>query len=166
MQIDKQPPDEGEYGGMGMKKLLVMIVACGIAGCMSEEEAADLDEAVTEADTEEQAVSEPEESNLVEVDPAFASCGTVGPNIDNRRVNDAAFPNAANQRSGSSTSCVTLGVLQPTDDAIYFCYTRTSTLTWTYLQNVRTGKRGWVRDDLLRLNSDGFSRGSLKHCGF
>jgi hypothetical protein len=32
--------------------------------------------------------------------------------------------------------------------------------TWTYLLNVRTQKRGWVRDDLLKY------RGSSQPCGF
>ncbi|MFC7615459.1 hypothetical protein ACFQV2_20125 [Actinokineospora soli] len=38
--------------------------------------------------------------------------------------------------------------------------------TWTYLRNLRTGVRGWVRDDLLDLNADGQTRGSLSYCGF
>jgi hypothetical protein len=29
-------------------------------------------------------------------------------------------------------------VLQPTDDAVYFCYTIGTSGTWTYLQNLRT----------------------------
>jgi hypothetical protein len=82
----------------------------------------------------------------------FAACGQTGPNWTNKITTNAAYPNAANQRSGSSTSCVALGVLQPTDDALYYCYTGASDGTWTYLKNLRTGVRGWVRDDLLRDN--------------
>lgn len=80
------------------------------------------------------------------------------------RTNDAAFTGAANQRSGSSTGCAAVGVLQPTDDALYFCFTcvpsDTCTETWTYHQNIRTGVRGWTRDDLLR------GDGSFTFCGF
>jgi hypothetical protein len=52
-------------------------------------------------------------------------------------------------------------VLQPTDDARYFCWTEGNDgFTWTYLQNLRTNVRGWVRDNLL----DNF--GSTEWCGF
>jgi hypothetical protein len=90
----------------------------------------------------------------------FAACGKTGPNLTNKITTNASYPNAANQRSGSSTSCVAVGALQPTDDALYYCYTAASDGTWTYLKNVRTGVRGWVRDDLLRDN------GSFDWCGF
>jgi hypothetical protein len=89
-----------------------------------------------------------------------APCGTSGPNLQNERVDDAAFQGAANQRSGSSTGCWAPGVLQPTDDALYFCYTGAADGTWTYLRNLRTGVQGWIRDDLLRNN------GSSRYCGF
>ncbi|HEU4408630.1 MAG TPA: hypothetical protein VFS43_25435 [Polyangiaceae bacterium] len=90
-----------------------------------------------------------------------AACGKTGPNLDTKIVADAASPNSANQRSGSSTGCAAVGVLQPTDDADYYCYTAGNDgFTWTYLSNRRTGVRGWVRDDLLRDN------GSFKWCGF
>jgi hypothetical protein len=93
--------------------------------------------------------------------PLNASCGTVGPNLGNEFNADAPRGDAANQRSGSSTSCTILGVLQPTDDATYFCWTRaTDGLTWTHLRNERTGVKGWVRDDLLDDNGSGFN------CGF
>jgi hypothetical protein len=49
------------------------------------------------------------------------------------RTNDAAFTGAAKQRSGSSTGCVAVGVLQPTDDALDFCFTDGNDgFTWTY----------------------------------
>ena len=84
--------------------------------------------------------------------PQFASCGRAGSTGIQERVNDAAFHGAAKQRSGSSTDCGAPGALQPTDDALYFCFTwdQTFTFSWTYLQNLRTGVRGWTRDDLLR----------------
>jgi len=99
------------------------------------------------------------------VSPMHAPCGTTGPNIDNRVDADAPSGGAANQRSGtiaaSSTNCVILGVLQPTDDALYFCWTAGNDgFTWTYLRNQRTGVRGWVRDNLLDGN------GSDDWCGF
>jgi hypothetical protein len=98
-----------------------------------------------------------------ELEPAHAACGTTGPNLDNRRVNDASSPNTANQRTGSSTGCAAPGALQPTDDALYFCWTQGNDgFTWTYLQNLRTGVRGWVRDDLLRLVDN--IRGAKKNC--
>jgi hypothetical protein len=94
------------------------------------------------------------------VAPLNAPCGTAGPNLQNQRFNDAPAGGAAKQRSGSSTGCTAPGVLQPTDDAIYFCWTGNGNFTWTYLQNIRTGVRGWVRDDLLDGN------GSNRFCGF
>lgn len=90
----------------------------------------------------------------------FAACGRVGPNLENRFVADAPLGGAANQRSGSSTSCPRPGILQPTHDAIYYCYTVAPDGTWTYLLNVATGVHGWVRDDLLDFN------GSFAYCGF
>lgn len=101
------------------------------------------------------------------IGPMYASCGTAGPNLENRVEGNAPADGTANQRSGSSTSCPAPGALQPTDDALYFCYTAGHDgYTWTYLRNQRTTVRGWVRDDLLDLNVDGFSRGSIKYCGF
>ena len=79
-----------------------------------------------------------------------AACGSGAPNKEKHRVNDAAFRGPANQRTGSSTGCPAIGVLQPTDDAVYFCFTHGTGGTWTYLQNLRTGVRGWVLDSLLR----------------
>jgi hypothetical protein len=98
------------------------------------------------------------------ITPESAACGRAGNTSSSVRTNDAAFTGAANQRSGSSTGCVAVGVLQPTDDALYFCFTcvpsDTCTETWTYNQNLRTGVRGWTRDDLLR------NDGSFTFCGF
>src|SRR5215475_12518707 len=97
------------------------------------------------------AVAVPAGASTGGVGPLYASCGTVGPNLDNHYVYDAPVSGAVNQRSGSSTSCGIPGVLQPTDDAIYYCWTvGNDGYTWTYLKNVRTGVRGWSRDDLLK----------------
>lgn len=101
------------------------------------------------------------------VGPMHANCGQAGPNLENRVEADAPTGGAANQRSGSSTGCSAPGALQPTDDALYFCYTSGNDgFTWTYLRNQRTGVRGWVRDTLLDINPDGVTRGSLRYCGF
>jgi hypothetical protein len=96
------------------------------------------------------------------ISPQHAFCGRAGPNLDgNNNVRDAANT-AARQRNGSTTDCPALGVLQLSDDADYHCFTfqANSDFTWTYLRNLRTGVRGWVRDDLLD------DRGSFEHCGF
>jgi hypothetical protein len=96
-----------------------------------------------------------------DIGPLFASCGTTVPDLDTGHENvvDPART-AANQRSGSSTSCAILGVLQTSDNADYYCWTSSNDgFTWTYLRNIRTGVRGWVRDDLLK---DG---GSFVWCG-
>jgi len=101
------------------------------------------------------------------IGPMHANCGTAGPNLENRVEADAPAGGAANQRSGSSTGCSAPGALQPTDDALYYCYTwGNDDYSWTYLRNQRTGVRGWVRDTLLDLNADGVTRGSIAYCGF
>jgi hypothetical protein len=97
------------------------------------------------------------------VGPLHAPCGTAGQNLENRVHADAPASGAVNQRSGtravSSTDCVIVGVLQPTDDARYWCWTLGNDgFTWTYLENLRTHVRGWSRDNLL----DDF--GSNKQC--
>lgn len=90
-----------------------------------------------------------------------APCGTAGPNLQNSVNANAPKDGAANQRSGSSTSCGIPGVLQPSDDARYYCWTwGNDGKSWTYLRNERTGVKGWVRDELLDNN------GSNRNCGF
>jgi hypothetical protein len=86
------------------------------------------------------------------ITPEFAACGRSGVTLlPPDFVINAAFMGPANQRSGSSTSCSVRGVLQPTDDALYFCWTRGNDgFTWTYNLDLNTGVRGWTRDDLLR----------------
>jgi hypothetical protein len=98
-----------------------------------------------------------------EISPAAAACGR-SPSSDldtvKENVRDASNT-SARQRTGSSTSCTARGQLEPSDDADYWCYTwATGTESWTFLTNLRTGVRGWVRDDLLDDN------GSARHCGF
>lgn len=129
-------------------------------------------ESATPADPEQQPVDENlldpllaaeiAKDKLSALEPSFAphhaSCGTTfdRPGV---RVNDVAITGAARQRRGSSVDCPADGALQPSDDALYFCYTNANDgLTWTYNQNIRTGVRGWTRDDLLR------GRGSPTHC--
>jgi hypothetical protein len=104
------------------------------------------------------------------ISPMHAPCGTAGPNLENRVELDAPLSGAVNQRNGtvsaSPTNCTIVGQLQPTDDARYFCFTLANDgFTWTYLQNQRTGVRGWSRDDLLDVNPDG-TQGSVFYCGF
>jgi len=97
------------------------------------------------------------------VQPDAASCGRTGPTGSSTTTVDALAPgnSAAKIRSGSSTGCTPLGQLNPGDDATYFCFTAAGSFTWTFLQDlVRGGKRGWVRDDLLR------DDGSFTFCGF
>ena len=89
-----------------------------------------------------------------------AACGRNGPNYQNQRFNDAPRSGPANIRNGSSTSCPAVGVLMPTDDAVYYCYTVGSGGTWTFLRDLRTGVVGWVLDSLLDAN------GSSRYCGF
>jgi hypothetical protein len=102
--------------------------------------------------------------------PMHAPCGTTAPNLENRVEADAPLSGAVNQRNGtranSSTDCVILGQLQPTDDALYYCYTvGNDGFLWTYLRNQRTGVRGWSRDNLLDFNANG-TQGSVRYCGF
>jgi hypothetical protein len=87
-----------------------------------------------------------------------ASCGTNPPDKDSGSWL-ATARSAANERSGSSTSCTIKGVAQTSDRLDYHCYTDGNDgYTWTYLRNDRTGVAGWVRDDLLKDN------GSFVYC--
>jgi hypothetical protein len=104
--------------------------------------------------------------NAEPLPPGIAACGMTAPNLGNERVNDASSPGSARQRSGSSTACAALGELQPTDDAIYFCFTAANEFTWTYLENLRTHVRGWTRDDLLKPPAGHVIGGSSKFCQF
>ncbi|MEU0988697.1 SH3 domain-containing protein [Streptomyces sp. NPDC005953] len=90
---------------------------------------------------------------------AYASCGTGFGDKDGSAWKKTAG-DGTNQRSGSSTSCPTLGVAYSTHSLDYHCYTQigATTETWTYLRNDSTGAYGWVRDDKLSDN------GSKKPC--
>ena len=102
--------------------------------------------------------------------PNAAACGKAGDTSSSVRTNDAAFTGAAKQRSGSSTGCTAPGALQPTDDALYYCFTCTTDCSdigsWTYNKNIRTGVSGWTRNDLLRPEPGGPVNGSSRFCGF
>lgn len=72
-----------------------------------------------------------------------------------------AAPNGVNIRTGSSTSCTSVGQAQASHTLDYYCYTvGNDGYTWTYLKDLSTGKLGWVRDDLLA------DDGSFYYCGF
>ena len=167
---------------------VLSIALLGATGCMGEDDLVRLDDVADDGSfPEAEALDEAEqaehedvigdlevaaaiaEARMTEFEPAttalrHAPCGTPGPNVGNERVNDAAITGAARQRSGSSTGCTAPGAIQPSDDVIYFCWTWQSDFqfSWTYLRNLRTGVRGWVRDDLLRFG------GALNEdwCGF
>lgn len=137
--------DENASEGLGQEGLSEQAVSEGTAsGALAEP--TDLERAAAIADAK-MASLDPEA-----VTPEFAACGRSGFTIlPPDLVRNAASMGAANQRSGSSTSCAVRGVLQPTDDALFFCWTRGNDgFTWTFNLNLRTGVRGWTRDDLLR----------------
>lgn len=90
---------------------------------------------------------------------ANAPCGKTASDIDHSSY-VAATSSAANIRTGSSTGCTSIGSLLAGQHIDYYCYTTTSTYTWSYLRDVDTGKVGWVRDDLLP------GDGSYVYCGF
>jgi hypothetical protein len=96
------------------------------------------------------------------INPDSAACGKNGPTSSSTRTNNALAPgvSAAKIRTGSSTGCTAVGQLNPGDDATYFCFTLAGSFTWTFLQDIQSGKRGWTRDDLLR------DDGSFNFCGF
>lgn len=150
-----------------MKRLMVTVFALGMSACAldpagDQPEQQVLDEELV-SPSPEYLASAKAQAAAASDSSDFASCGTAGPNIGNEFNADAPLGGAANQRSGSSTGCTILGVLQPTDDATYFCWTRGNDgFTWTYLRNQRTNVRGWVRDDLLDDNGAAFDN----NCGF
>jgi hypothetical protein len=68
--------------------------------------------------------------------------------------------------TGSDINCTAIGLLSAGQRADYYCYTvnQSSGYTWTYLRDVATGKKGWVRDDTLPLVNG--THGSYAYCGF
>jgi len=135
--------------------LCLLLPACGIDTSL---DASDSDESMDNEDESKALL----EQGITDEEPGFAPCGTGGPNLQNEVIGNAASPSGgAKQHNGSTINCTAIGVLQPTDDARYFCWTMApSGHTWTFLRNVRTGVLGWTRDDLLRQN------GSNRWCGF
>jgi len=138
-----------------MKRLMLTIFALGMSACgldptQDQPDQRDPGDGVATAEIGDPAGTSGD-AIADSVSPANAACGTGATNRQNLLVADASSPNAANQRSGSSTSCTSLGALQPTDDAVYFCFTNGNDgFRWTYLRNARTGVLGWVRGDLLK----------------
>lgn len=67
----------------------------------------------------------------------------------NRDSTVGGFLTSASIRTGPSTRCASVGLGQRGHRADYYCYVSGDGGTWTYLRDINTGKRGWVRDDLL-----------------
>jgi hypothetical protein len=170
-----------------IKAMLFAIAISGVSACidgqpgddmrgegLDDSSAVEPDSALTEhLDPERAAASEKARTALVgtaTITPDSAACGRAGNTSSSVRVNDAAFTGSARQRSGSSTSCPAPGQLEPTDDALYYCFTCTSDCSdigsWTYNKNLRTGVSGWTRNDLLRPEPGGPFNGSSRWCGF
>jgi len=172
----------GIIGGIAALPLYV-----AISGCAADptEDGAQQQSLATESSPEQQSLSEVMASGKFEIPAAklqamedaarvlesggpiaqHAACGRSGPNLDHAVHADAPASGAVNQRNGtiavSSTNCPILGVLQPTDDAEYFCWTTGNDgFTWSFTRSIRTGVRGWSRDNLL----DNF--GAINNCGF
>jgi hypothetical protein len=93
------------------------------------------------------------------VAPLNAGCGSKASNLDDRTGHVTS--NYVNVRTGSSTSCTSLGQAQTSHSLDYYCYTwQNGTTSWTYLKDTNTGVTGWIRDDNLSNN------GSPRWCGF
>lgn len=91
----------------------------------------------------------PPKGDGVSVQHYACNSSVVPPNTDPISAITGAS-SGARIRTGSSTSCTSVGASEPSDRLDYYCWTLGSDrATWTYLRNVRTGKRGWTRDDLL-----------------
>lgn len=151
-----------------MKKFMMMLFAFGMSACAldpagnpSDQQVPD--EASIPANPDYLATAKAQQARAQNlISPDFAACGKVGPNLQDQVISNASQGSGgANIRNGSSTSCPALGVLEPTDDARYFCFTGGNDgFAWTFLRDTRTKVEGWVRDDLLRLG------GSIDFCGF
>ena len=77
------------------------------------------------------------------------ACGVSEPDWDKSTWKEKART-AANQRSGTSTTCAALGVAQTSDVLDYHCFASGENGSWTYLRNTRTNVQGWVKDSLLK----------------
>ena len=73
-------------------------------------------------------------------------CGYVPPDLDPTTVR---ANRTANIRTGPSTRCTSVGLTHPGDRLNYHCYVQGQGGTWTYLRNVTTRKKGWVKDSFL-----------------
>jgi hypothetical protein len=86
------------------------------------------------------------------LDPAPANYDTVIGHTTGSNVNI---------RVGSGTNCASVGQAQTSHSLDYYCYTwGLDGYSWTYVKDLTTAKRGWIRDDLLSGN------GSYDWCGF
>jgi len=96
---------------------------------------------------------------------AGAACGRAPASDIDNSSNVTANVNTK-IHTGSDINCTAIGLLSAGDHANYWCYTinQGSGLTWTYLKDVTTGKKGWVRDDTLPLVNG--THGSYAYCGF
>ena len=94
---------------------------------------------------------------LIGVTPTVASAASCPDNgwrnITQARVNDNFKGTGVNIRTGPSTSCTSIGQGQPTHDTVLHCYKVSGGYLWTHLYNLNTAKNGWVRGDLLHINS-------------
>jgi len=161
----------GVISGLAAIAFYVAVSGCGLEAPNDSAEQQSLSEVVASAKFEiPSAKMKAMEDAAGAIDPGrpgpqHAPCGTAGPNLDHAIHADAPVSGAVNQRNGTialtSTNCPILGVLQETDDAEYFCWTLANDgFTWTYARSIRTGVRGWSRDNLL----DGF--GAVNQCPF
>jgi hypothetical protein len=87
--------------------------------------------------------------------PASAqTCGLPGPNRTQLRVNNNFRTNGVNIRTGPSTNCTSVGQGQATHDTVLHCFRiGTDGFIWTHLFDLDTGRQGYVRSDLLFVNS-------------
>lgn len=97
--------------------------------------------------------------------PLSAACGKQGSLLFGPEVGQAIT--AARMRTGSSTACPQVGVVQVSGNPVlYYCYTVAAGFTWTWLWNEVPNKFGWVRDDLLEPPFGASIGGSTHFCGF
>ncbi|WP_415646235.1 SH3 domain-containing protein [Stackebrandtia soli] len=75
-------------------------------------------------------------------------CTATGADKDATAYNKA-FTTTVNIRSGRSTNCVSLGVGYTSHTVDIHCTSTYNGEDWTYLRNVNTGVKGWVKTSLL-----------------
>lgn len=143
-----------------MKQVMVMLFACSMAACTMDDGSLDQQEQSSLS-----VPGDPQRAALIakikldsvggELPTApqdFAACGVAGSTAISVDVRDAALVFRAPMRNGSAENCLAFAVLQGTDEARYFCWTCNAdcTATYTYTENLRNGRRGWVLDAELR----------------